>query len=71
MTHGKLSSCLHGKGPLAVTAIIDSSGSLLTAGANEPNPGSADAAECVVHTLKNMHFPSPGSWPARVSFSVE
>jgi hypothetical protein len=58
-----------GGGPFEITAYISRSGKVISAGVAHSDDNGEDTAQCLVSTLKNMSFPSPGSWQAKVSFS--
>ena len=67
----KLSACKKGvTGSFEATLYVATDGSVLSAGVTPPDePGEADV-DCLVDTLKGASFPSPGSWPAKVTFSL-
>ena len=67
----KLSACKKGaSGSFEATLYVATDGSVLSAGVTPPDePGEADV-DCLVDTLKGASFPSPGSWPAKVTFSL-
>ncbi len=63
----------HGSGTFQVTAYVGSdhgSGHVLAAGAAAPNAASAPDVDCVLGVVRGMKLPSPGSYPAKVSFSL-
>jgi hypothetical protein len=35
-----------------------------------PDEQGEDAVDCIVDVLKQAKFPSPGSWPAKVTFTL-
>jgi hypothetical protein len=42
----------------------------LSVGVTPPDDQGESAVDCLVEVLKHAKFPSPGSWPAKVSFSL-
>lgn len=69
LAHGSssLGAC-GGSGPFVVTAYVSTTGSVLSAGVAHSDPSGDGAAECLVKAIRSLKFPSPGSWPAKVSF---
>lgn len=69
----KLGQCAHGApGRYKATVYVQTDGTALAAGVAPPNErGEVNAADCMVDVIKNMKFPSPGSWPAKVMFDVD
>lgn len=67
----KLSACKKGAhGAFEATLYVATDGSVLSAGVTPPDePGEADV-DCLVDALKAASWPSPGSWPAKVTFSL-
>jgi hypothetical protein len=53
-----------------VTMYVGTDGSVLAAGVAYADENGGEAADCLVSVLKAAKFPSPGSWPAKVSFSL-
>jgi hypothetical protein len=70
---GKLGQCTHGApGRYRATVYVQTNGSALAAGVTPPDERGENAAvDCMVGIIKNLHFPSPGSWPAKVSFDID
>jgi len=67
----KLGSCRRGvKGSLTATVYVDPDGAALSAGVAASDESGENAADCVAEVLKSAKFPSPGSWPAKVTFSL-
>jgi hypothetical protein len=69
----KLGSCAsRAPGKYHATVYVHTNGTALAAGVAPPDergePGSVD---CMVDVIKAMRFPSPGSWPAKVTFDVD
>ncbi|MGO8991748.1 MAG: hypothetical protein ACLQVI_00360 [Polyangiaceae bacterium] len=63
----------HGKGALQVTAYVGpahGAGHVLAAGASAPNADAAADVDCVLGVVRGMKVPSPGSYAAKVSFSL-
>lgn len=67
---GKLASCKNAKGSYEATMYVATDGSVLSAGVTPPSEDGEDSVDCLVSTLKSASFPSPGSWPAKVTFSL-
>jgi hypothetical protein len=67
---GKLRSCKGAKGSYEATLYVATDGSVLSAGVTPPNEDGEESVDCLVSTLKEASFPSPGSWPAKVTFSL-
>jgi hypothetical protein len=67
---GKLASCKNAKGAYEATMYVATDGSVLAASVTPPNEDSEDAVDCLVSTLKSASFPSPGSWPAKITFTL-
>ncbi|HEY3592732.1 MAG TPA: hypothetical protein VGL13_02620, partial [Polyangiaceae bacterium] len=69
----KLGQCSHGApGKYRATVYVQTNGSALAAGVTPPDErGEANAVDCMVGVIKGMHFPSPGSWPAKVTFEID
>ena len=66
--NGKLNACKNGKGGFEVTLYVDTDGNVLSAGATPPDEEGEKSVDCIVDALKGATFPSPGSWPAKVTF---
>lgn len=68
---GKLSSCKSAaKGSYEATMYLATDGTVLSAGVTPPSEEGETAVDCLVSTLKEASFPSPGSWPAKVTFTL-
>jgi hypothetical protein len=68
---GKLSSCKReASGELTATVYVDADGAALSVGAAASDESGASAIDCVVEVLKEAKYPSPGSWPAKVTFPL-
>ena len=67
-----LRQCGPGKGAgVEVTAYVGEGGKVIAAGASTPAEGSAQVADCLAGAARAMRMPSPGGWPAKVTFTVE
>lgn len=67
----EIASCKSGvKGNLTVTAYIDTEGAATSVGIAASDESGEKAADCLVALLKGAKFPSPGSWPAKVTFTL-
>jgi hypothetical protein len=49
---------------------IDNDGSALSAGVSPPNKEAEAQSDCIVDVLSGAAYPSPGSWPAKVTFNL-
>jgi hypothetical protein len=68
--NGKLDECKDGKGGFEATLYVDTDGNVLSAGATPPDEEGEKSVDCIVDALKGGTFPSPGSWPAKVTLSL-
>jgi hypothetical protein len=71
--HGDaLDKCKAGTpGPFHATMYVGPGGKVLAAGVAAASRDGADKADCLAGALVKMKgFPSPGSWPAKVSFDL-
>ncbi len=59
-----------GSGSFTATVYIDTDGSPLAAGIAAPNADAESKSDCLVGVLERATFPSPGSWPGKVTFSL-
>jgi hypothetical protein len=66
----KLASCKNAKGSYEATMYVATDGSVLSAGVTPPNEDGEESVDCLVSTLKSASFPSPGSWPAKITFTL-
>lgn len=62
------SSC--GEGSYGVTAYVDPEGKVVAAGASTTDEQSAEKLDCVATAVETFTFASPGSYAAKVRFSV-
>lgn len=67
----KLSACKNGDdGSFEATLYVATNGSVLAAGVTPPDEAGEADVDCLVGALKSATLPSPGSWPAKVTFSL-
>jgi hypothetical protein len=67
----KIASCKNGThGDFNATVYVDPDGAAVSAGIASSDESGESAADCLVDVLKSTKYPSPGSWPAKVSFSL-
>lgn len=57
-------------GNFEATAYVSTDGSVLAASVTPPDEDGEGAVDCLVQALESASFPSPGSWPAKVSFTL-
>ncbi|HEY3233187.1 MAG TPA: AgmX/PglI C-terminal domain-containing protein [Polyangiaceae bacterium] len=70
-TPGRIRECKNGSsGRFNATMYVDTDGHVLAAGMAPPDEQGEAAVDCLVAALKNGTFPSPGSWPAKVTFGL-
>jgi hypothetical protein len=67
---GKLASCKRHKGSYEATIYVATDGTVLSAGVTPPDEEGEGNVDCLVSTLKSASFPSPGSWPAKATFTL-
>ncbi len=66
-----LDTCKDGvSGHFAATMYVGTDGRPLGVGMSPPGEDGGDAIDCLVDVLMSGTYPSPGSWPAKVSFSL-
>jgi hypothetical protein len=68
----KLRACQSeaGTAGLSVTMYIDPDGKLLSAGVASADEHGLDAARCALDAARSQRYPSPGSYPAKVTVMV-
>jgi hypothetical protein len=66
----KVASCKGAKGSYEATIYVATDGSVLAASVTPPDELGEESVDCLVSTLKGASFPSPGSWPAKVTFAL-
>jgi hypothetical protein len=52
------------------TVYVGTDGKAISAGLSAPSRDAERASDCLVEVLMGTSFPEPGSWPAKVSFSI-
>jgi hypothetical protein len=66
-----LGACKDGRqGAFEATLYVDTDGKVLAAGVAPPDEDSEAAVDCLVGVLESASFPSPGSWPAKVTLNL-
>ena len=68
--HALARECQLEQGSLMVTAYVTPGGQVLAAGASADSPQSAAQIDCVVGAVRGFTFADPGSYTAKLSFSV-
>lgn len=67
----KISSCKgDATGQFGATLYVGTDGHALSVGVTPPDAQGEAAIDCLVGVLKQAKYPSPGSWPAKVSFTL-
>lgn len=67
----QIAKCKQGAGgSYEVTMYVTTQGSPLSVGIAPPDERGEAASDCLVQVLKSASYPKPGSWPAKVSFSL-
>jgi len=67
----KLETCKLGNtGRFEATAYVSTAGEVLGAGVTPPDETGEASVDCLVEALMTATFPSPGSWPAKVTFKL-
>ena len=68
--------CTKGAAGFKVTAYVGpqgdagKEGKVLAVGVSTPNKDGAEYTDCIAEAVKGMKFPSPGSYPAKVTFGI-
>ncbi|GMV12628.1 MAG: AgmX/PglI C-terminal domain-containing protein [Polyangiaceae bacterium] len=57
-------------GSFTATLYVSQTGKVLAAGVTPPDETGEAAVDCLVEVIKGTKFPSPGSWPAKVSVEL-
>jgi len=66
-----ISTCKDGvRGSFMATMYVGTDGKPLGVGMAPPGEEGGDAIDCLVDVLMSGTYPSPGSWPAKVSFTL-
>jgi hypothetical protein len=69
--HGDVSKCKEGfGGDFEATLYVGTDGRVLSAGVAPPDEDGDRAVDCLVGVLESASFPSPGSWPAKVTLTL-
>ncbi|HEY4158934.1 MAG TPA: AgmX/PglI C-terminal domain-containing protein [Polyangiaceae bacterium] len=67
----KLNACKSdSKGQYEATLYVGTDGSVLSASVTPPDEAGEQDVDCLVDLLRSASLPSPGSWPAKVTFSL-
>jgi hypothetical protein len=67
----EVSKCKDGRdGDYEATLYVGTDGKVLSAGVAPPNEAGDAAVDCLVSVLEAASFPSPGSWPAKVTLRL-
>jgi hypothetical protein len=67
----EVAGCKHGhSGPFEATLYVGTDGKVLSASVTPPDEDGDGAIDCLVGVLQAASFPSPGSWPAKVTLSL-
>lgn len=64
-----LQSC-GAEGVFQVTAYVAPGGRVVAAGGSPPDARSAPSLDCILEKIRTWELPDPGSYPAKVSFSL-
>jgi hypothetical protein len=66
-----ISSCKNGSsGSFQATMYVGTEGDVLGVGVTPPDGSGEASVDCLVEALRSATYPSPGSWPAKVTFSL-
>jgi hypothetical protein len=65
-----LNECKNGASGFAATLYVGTDGKVLAAGVTPPDEAGDSAVDCLVGVLEGATFPSPGSWPAKVTLGI-
>jgi len=57
-------------GTYSATMYVDTKGHVMSVGIAPPDAAGEQAVDCLVNVVRDTKFPSPGSWPAKVSFEL-
>ena len=67
----KVNACKQGaSGSFEATLYVGTDGSVMAASVTPPDEAGESDVDCLVSALKGASLPSPGSWPAKVTFSL-
>jgi hypothetical protein len=66
-----VAACKQGSGgPFEATLYVGTNGKVLSASVTPPDEAGNGAIDCLVGVLEGASFPSPGSWPAKVTLTL-
>jgi hypothetical protein len=66
-----LEQCKSGtRGSFTATVYVDRDGRAMSAGISPPDKDGERQVDCLIDVLVGATYPSPGSWPAKVTFSL-
>ncbi len=65
-----LAACRSRGGRSTATVYVGTDGKALAAGVAAPDQDAESASQCLVAVLLDAQYPEPGSWPAKVSFTL-
>ncbi len=66
-----IADCKRGRsGPFEATLYVGTNGNVLSASVTPPDEDGDGAIDCLVGVLESASFPSPGSWPAKVTVQL-
>jgi hypothetical protein len=70
---GELASCRSsaGAGPMQATLYVGTDGKAQAVGVSGADEKAEKAVSCIQSALEKITFPSPGSWPAKVTIPIE
>jgi len=69
--HGKFKDCKRGRlRGFSATAYVAADGAVLGASVTPPDEEGEEYVDCLTEVILGATFPSPGSWAAKVSFSL-
>ena len=67
----ELQECKHGyEGRFTATVYVDTEGSALSASVTPPDEEGEASIDCLVNVVRSAQYESPGSWPAKVMFTL-
>jgi hypothetical protein len=69
--HGSEVTDACGAHEYAITAYVDTDGKVVSAGAASAKETSPEELDCVVQAVRAWSFASPGSYPAKIQFSLQ
>lgn len=68
---GRIAACKGGvREKFTATVYVDTDGAPLSVGMAAPDRSQEAHSECLVELLSGLKYPTPGSWPAKVSFQL-